>query len=862
MRMGERAEMSKVLQLEEQDVVEVELEKRLEERKISWAELKRVDSLHLEAGRVSYATASHSSKVNWSTTLSLAFQSIGVVYGDIGTSPLYVFASTFPGGIRDTNDILGVLSLIIYTLALVPMLKYVFIVLWANDNGDGEYAKVSLIPNHQPEDRELSNYKLDTPSSQLRRAQKIKEKLENCHNAPVALFLVTILGTSMVIGDGVLTPCISGMCLVTDHDSILPPRRSKATSNIGVAINSDFNIRINSDHIPVLSAVSGISSLNQDEIVWISIGILVVLFCFQRFGTDKVGYSFAPIICVWFTFIGGIGLYNLFKYEIGVLRAFNPKYIIDYFKRNGKQGWISLGGVVLCITGTEAMFADLGHFNIRAIQISFSGIVFPALLAAYSGQAAYLRKHPDHVLHTFYDCIPSPLYWPTFVVAVAAAIIASQAMISGAFSIISQSLSLGCFPRVKVVHTSAKFEGQVYIPEINYILMMACVVVTAAFKTTEKIGNAYGIAVVAVMTITTCMVTLIMLVIWKTSIWWIATFFLVFISIEGLYLSSVLYKFIQGGYLPLAFSLVLMIIMGIWHYVHKQRYLFELRNKVSGDFLRQLAMNPDINRIPGMGLLYSELVQGIPPIFPHFLASIPSIHSVLVFVSIKSLPISKVALQERFLFRQVEPKEYRMFRCVVRYGYNDTIEEPKEFERHLVQSLKDFIRHEQYLEGAPTGGGGSGTLIEGISDAVAGNPQISTLLTRDHGKPRGAQSGGSSTVHIEESLTQLANAPTSSASIQSSFNMANKSNNSSNRITSGPIQGAQEEMQFVQKAMEKGVVYLLGEAEVVAQHNSSLLKKIVVNNIYGFLRRNVRQGENVMAIPRSRLLRVGMTYEI
>ncbi|KAK0592990.1 hypothetical protein LWI29_028719 [Acer saccharum] len=682
---------------------------------------------------------------DWKTTLSLTIRSIGVVYGDIGTSPLYTYSSTFLDGIGNKEDVIGVFSLIIYTLLLIPLVKYVFIVLLCNDNGDGgtfaiyslicRYTKVGLIPNSQPEDRELSNYNLDISSPETQRAINIRQTLEKSNVAKITLFLVTILGTSMVIGDGVLTPCIS-----------------------------------------VLSAVSGIKSLGQDAVMWISIVILILLFAVQRYGTDKVGASFAPIILLWFALNAGIGLYNLFAYDITVLRAFYPKYIFDYFSRNGKQAWISLGGVILCITGAEAMFADLGHFN-----ISFSGIVLPALLAAYSGQTAYLVKNPDQVGDTFYASIPDPLYWPTFVVAVLAAIIASQAMISGAFSIIAQSLSLGCFPRVKVVHTSTEHEGQVYIPEINWLLMICCVIVTGAFKNTSSIGNAYGIAVVAVMLITTSLVTLIMLVVWKTNIWWIIIFFVGFIGIELVYFSSVLYKFVQGGYLPLAFSLVLMIIMGNWHYVHKKRYVYELNNKVSSQYMKDLVVNPHINRVPGIGLYYSELVQGIPPIFPHFISNIPSIHSVLVFVSIKAVPISKVALEERFLFRRMELKDYRMFRCVVRYGYKDKIEEPNEFERQLVENLIEFIRQEYCMYGSGNG------------DGVA-------LL--------------------------------------------------------------EEEVEFVQKAMDKGVVYLLGEANVTAESNSSVFKKFVVNYLYHFLKNNFRQGENHLAIPQGRLLRVGMTYEI
>ncbi|XP_010274396.1 PREDICTED: potassium transporter 5-like [Nelumbo nucifera] len=817
----------------EEEIVIIEPEKTMQDRKLSWAKLRHVDSLHLEAGRVSNGWMNHTAKMDWRTTLSLAFQSLGVVYGDIGTSPLYVYASTFSDGIQNNNDILGVLSLIIYTLVLVPLIKYVFIVIRANDNGDGgtfalyslicRYAKVSLIPNDQPEDRELSNYRLDTPSRQLKRAQKIKEKLETSKVAQIALFLITILATSMVIGDGVLTPCIS-----------------------------------------VLSAVSGIKqsakSLHQDTIVGISVAILICLFAVQRFGTDKIGYSFAPIIILWFSFIGGIGLYNLFKHEIGVLRAFNPKYIIDYFKRNGKQGWRSLGGIVLCITGTEAMFADLGHFSVRAIQISFSGVVLPALLCAYIGQAAYLTKFSDKVSDTFYASIPNPLYWPIFVVAVAAAIIASQAMISGAFAIISQSLSLGCFPRVKVVHTSTKYEGQVYIPEINYILMIACVIVTVLFKTTEKIGNAYGIAVVAVMVITTLLVVLIMLMIWKTKIWWITLFFLVFGSIEFVYLSSVLSKFVQGGFLPLVFSVVLMAIMGIWHYVHRERYVFELSHKVSGEFVKDLAKNPAISRVPGIGLLYSELVQGIPPIFPHFIANIPSIHSILVFVSIKHIPISKVAPEERFLFRQVEPKEYWIFRCVVRYGYKDLIDKPEVFERQLVQYLKEFIRHEHFIfEGIPSHHQQKAAALEPADEEMS--LTYSSLLSKD-GVLRGS-GRSSSRVRVDQEPMQQNIPSARSVSSESTINtVVARSTNCSNRIVSGPIQSAEEEMQFIQRQLDNGVVYLLGEAEVVAEEESSLFKKLVVNYGYNFLRRNFRQGEKTMLIPRERLLRVGMTYEI
>ncbi|KAM0053983.1 putative potassium transporter [Helianthus debilis subsp. tardiflorus] len=418
----------------------------------------------------------------------------------------------------------------------------------------------------------------------------------------------------------------------------------------------------------------------------------------QRFGTDRVGYSFAPVICVWFALIGGIGVYNFIKFDPSVAKAINPKYIIDYFKRNGKDGWISLGGVVLAITGTEAMFADLGHFTVKSIQISMGCVVYPALITAYSGQASWLRKHQGLVADTFYKSAPDALYWPVFVVAVMAAIIASQAMISGTFSIIKQSLSLGCFPRVQVLHTSDKYEGQVYIPEMNYLLMIGCVLVTVSFRTTENIGHAYGIAVIFAETLTSGFMVIIMLVIWKTNILLVLLFVLVISSTEYIYLSAVLYKFGEGGFLPFSFAVVLMFIMCTWNYVYRAKYNYELDHKVSREAIKDIVVDSNIRRMGGLAIFYSELAHGIPPIFKHYVDNVPALHSVIVFVSIKSLPISRVAPEERFLFRRVKPNELYVFRCVVRYGYTDVRNEKESFEKILVENLKNFIEYDYGTE--------------------------------------------------------------------------------------------------------------------------------------------------------------------
>ncbi|KAJ0977696.1 hypothetical protein J5N97_013170 [Dioscorea zingiberensis] len=708
--------------------------------------LRRYDSLDAEAGKI---TSTKSSKDgDWRSIMALAFQSLGIIYGDIGTSPLYVFSSIFTDGIKHNDDILGVLSLIYYTITLIPLLKYVLIVLQANDNGDGgtfalyslicRHSKVGLMPSQQAEDREVSNFRLDLPSRRSKRASKIKASLENSMFAKYFLLVATMLGTAMVIGDGILTPCIS-----------------------------------------VLSAVSGLkqaaSSLNDDNIAWISVVILIFLFMVQRFGTDKVGYTFAPIITIWFLCIAIIGILNFFKYDPWVFKAINPKYIVDYFKRNGKNAWISLGGVVLCITGVEALFADVGHFSVRSIQISMCSMVYPSLIFAYTGQASYLRKHMDDVSDTFYKSIPEPFYWPMFVVAMFAAIIASQAMISGAFSIVQQSLSLGCFPRVKIIQTSNKYEGQVYVPEMNYIIMVACVVITLVFKNTEKIGNAYGIAVVFVMTLTSAFLVIVMIMIWKLNIIFVILYILVMGSMELLYLSSVLYKFNDGGYIPVGFAVFLVAVMIIWNYVYRMKYMFEMEHTVASERMAEIAVDPSLRRVPGLALFYSELVNGIPPIFEHYISNVPALHSVLVFVSVKSLPISKVPRDERFLFRRVGPSELLLFRCIVRYGYKDTMSSEHEtFDSLLVQGLKEFIKQE----------------------GLKVNEEIEV------------------------------------------------------------------EVETVEREMKAGVVHLLGESEVVAKDGASFWKRIVIDYAYHYMKRNLRQQDEVFTIPRQRLLKVGMNIEL
>ncbi|MBA0687277.1 hypothetical protein Goari_014826 [Gossypium aridum] len=751
------------------------------ERKIRPILHKPYGSMDLVSVKAPTNHGSHSKDSNWWVVLNLAFQSIGIVYGDLGTSPLYVYPSIFSNGIKHRDDILGALSLVFYTLTFLPLVKYVFVVLRANDNGEGgtfalyslicRYARVSLIPSQQAEDREVSNYKLELPSKRLKLASVLKSSLQKSQFAKIFLLLVTMLGTSMVIGDSIFTPSIS-----------------------------------------VLSAVAGVkevtSALTDDMIAGISVVILIFLFMIQRFGTHRVSYTFAPVLCVWFVLIGGIGFYNIIKHDTTVLKAINPMYILEYFIRNKKDAWISLGGVVLCTTGAEALFADLGHFSVRAIQVSMCSMVYPALILAYTGQSSYLRQYPDEVSDAFYKSVPGPLYWPMFVVSILAAAIASQAMISGTFSIVHQSLSLGCFPPVKVVYTSANHEGQVYIPAINYILMLACIGVTAGFKSTVKIGNAYGTAVVFVMTLTSSLLVLVMIMIWKTNIFLIILYILTIGFAELLYLSSVLYKFTSGGYLPLAFSAVLMIIMYVWNDVYRRKYHYELDHKISPARLKEISANKNMSRIPGLAMFYSGLVHGIPPIFEHYVSNVPALHSIIVFVSMKSLHINKVPPEERYFFRRVEPRELFAFRCVVRYGYKDVREVA--FEETLVTRLKEFIQEEILLQNQ-------------ILSTIGNNAEKGT-------EPEG---------EIVERNNDVANAKQVEEEIM------------------------QQEIEQLQKEWEEaGIVHMIGESEVIAKKEANIMKRIVINHVYNLLKRNVRQREKVFDIPHKRMLKVGMTYQL
>ncbi|KAH8954659.1 hypothetical protein BDL97_08G091400 [Sphagnum fallax] len=575
-----------------------------------------------------------------------------------------------------------------------------------------------------------------------------------------------------------------------------------------------------------------------------------------HYGTNRVAFMFAPIVIAWLFCISTIGVYNIIYYDPTIFRALSPFYMYNFFKKCGIDGWISLGGILLCITGTEAMFADLGHFSQLSIKIAFTGVVYPCLLLAYCGQAAFLSKNRDDISQSFYASIPKPVFWPVFVVATLASIVGSQAVISATFSSVKQCLALGCFPRVKVVHTSQRIHGQIYIPEINWILLILCLAITVGFQDTTTIGNAYGLAVITVMLVTTCLTTLVIIIVWRRSIFLALCFLLFFGSIETLYISASIIKVPQGGWAPLALSIVFMSIMYVWHYGTTKKYEFDLQNRVSMKWLLTLGPSLGIVRVPGVGLIYTELVTGIPAIFSHFVTNLPAFHKVLVFVCIKSVSVPYIPQHERYLIGRVGPKEYRMYRCVIRYGYKDLHRDDHDFENELIINLGEFIQSEGDVPWIPSSSEVSADGQVGVMSS-ANSARIMTTLTSDS-DPEESYISMPSHNDLSQSSTSI-----QVAEISESLEIDQKKRVRFEIPKSPNLSPAvREELMELIEAKEAGVAYVLGHSYVKAKRSSSLLKKFAIDIAYTFLRRNCRGPTVALSVPHLCLIEVGMIYYV
>ncbi|ONL97816.1 Potassium transporter 2 [Zea mays] len=639
---------------------------------------------------------------------------------------------------------------------------------------------------------------------------------------------MVMIGTCMVIGDGVLTPAIS-----------------------------------------VFSAVSGLEfSLSKDHreyaVIPITCVILAFLFALQHYGTHRVGFLFAPIVLAWLFCMSALGLYNIIHWNPQIYQALNPSYMFKFLKKTRKYGWMSLGGILLCMTGSEAMFADLGHFSYSAIQLAFTCLVYPALILAYMGQAAYLSKHHDFYSSSqvgFYIAVPDKIRWPVLILAILASVVGSQAIISGTFSIINQSLSLSCFPRVKVVHTSEKIHGQIYIPEINWLLMILCIAVTVGFRDTKHMGNASGLAVITVMLVTTFLTSLVIVLCWHRPPLLALAFLLFFGSIEALYFSASLIKFLEGAWLPILLALILMAVMLIWHYTTIKKYEFDLHNKVTLEWLLALGDRLGMVRVPGIGLVYTDLTSGVPANFSRFVTNLPAFHQVLVFVCVKSVPVPYVFPAERYLIGRVGPPGHRSYRCIVRYGYRDVHQDVDSFETELVETLATFITldasyrcseaSERELELDP------GEQERRLT-VIASNP----LRRRaSYDLQDSVQHSAASTVEVRATAADSLSprdAEISSAAGPKQVRFFIDSHVVSPEAAEN--KQVADELEALAAAREAGTAFILGHSHVQCKPGSSVLKRLAVDVGYNFLRRNCRGPDVALRVPPASLLEVGMVY--
>ncbi|CAM0909366.1 unnamed protein product [Alopecurus aequalis] len=753
----------------------------------------------------------------WSAEMLLAYQSLGVVYGDVATAPLYVFKSAFAGGDIEhsagNEEIYGVLSLVFWTLTLIPLLKYVLLVLRADDHGEGgtfalyslicRRVRAGLLPGGDVHEGRRREGVTPAPLSSVRAALERHRVLQRL------LLLLALLGTCMVIGDGVLTPAVS-----------------------------------------VFSAVSGLElSLDNEQHEYICLpvtcAILVGLFTLQHCGTHRVGFLFAPIVCLWLLCISIIGVYNIIHWNPHVYRALSPYYMYKFLQKTQTGGWMSLGGILLCVTGSEAMYADLGHFSQSSIKIAFTSVVYPALILAYMGQAAYISRHHnfENINHIgFYVSVPEKIRWPVLVISILAAVVGSQAVITGTFSIIKQCCSLNCFPRVKIVHTSSTVHGQIYIPEINWILMILCLAVTIGFRDTKHLTNAQGLAIITVMLVTTCLMSLVIVLCWNKNIVFSLGFLLFFGTIEVLYFSASLVKFREGAWVPITLSFIFMMVMCVWHYGTIKKYEFDVENKVSISWLLNLGPSLGIVRVRGIGLIHTDLMSGIPAIFSHFVTNLPAFHQVLVFLCIKSVPVPHIRPEDRFWVGRIGPKQYRLYRVVVRYGYRDVPKDDTEFERDLVGSIAEFIRC------------GDADDQNGCPDGAA-DRSYERLSSISKGLP------------FQEEDSEINE---SDSSVQSTAKDINQNTVApkAKRVRFVLPKGAQingearSELQELTDAREAGMSFITGRAHMKAKRGSGLVKRVTIDFIYEFLRRNSRGSVTAANIPHASSLEVGMVCQV
>ncbi|MGA3115829.1 MAG: KUP/HAK/KT family potassium transporter [Syntrophobacteraceae bacterium] len=539
----------------------------------------------------------------------LVAAALGVVFGDIGTSPLYTLKVCFIGQSSVTpspQNVLGLVSLIFWSLMLVVSFKYALFILMAEDDGEGGvFAMLALL--HKKRGASLGR----------------------------GLILAGLFGSALLYGDGLITPVIS-----------------------------------------VLSALEGLEVATESTkplVVPLTCGILFLLFWAQSQGTGKIGKFFGPVMILWFVVIAALGVAAISR-RPDILAAVNPAYGIRFFLNNGIRGFFLLGAVVLCVTGCEALYADMGHFGAKAIRVSWYFVALPALVLNYFGQGAVILHDPANAEASFFSLVPHALLYPMVLLATIAAIIASQAIISGVFSLTRQAIQLGFLPRMRIVHTSGMAEGQVYLPDVNILMLVAAIAITLHFKASDNLADAYGIAVTGTMLITSVIFYFICRWVWGWSAIRALPLCLLFMIMDLTYFSSCLQKFTTGGWLPLGSALMIMVIMVAWWDGWKRLAIMVMTSTVPKEKFMEKVARENLIRLPGTGVFLSGFQREVPPMLLRYVNQTRAMYEKLVILSVLTTDDPEVADSERI---EIERLGHGVCRISARYGFMESPDIPQ-----------------------------------------------------------------------------------------------------------------------------------------------------------------------------------------
>jgi KUP system potassium uptake protein len=540
----------------------------------------------------------------------LTVTALGVVFGDIGTSPLYALSESFlmsrsRGLLPTEENVYGILSLILWSLTLIVTVKYVTFMMRADNKGEGgDVALLALL------------------------LRKVGDKLTARQRA--FIIGIGLLGAALLYGDGVITPAISVLGAME-----------------GLKVAS-----------PALGRLA----------IWPTVVILFVLFLFQKKGTARVGSVFGPVMALWFLTIAALGVREI-AMEPQILLAVNPWYAVKFFWTHGSTAFLLLGAIVLAVTGAEALYADMGHFGKRPIRVAWLMLVFPSLLLNYFGQGALLLRDPSAVSNPFYLLAPRPLLYPLIGLATLAAIIASQALISGAFSLTQQLMQLGYWPRVTIVHTSKEQRGQIYIPEVNTALMVGCLFVVLYFGSVSRISAAYGIAVTGAFAVTTMLFFTVTTKVWRWPLGKALALCGMFLVIDLAFFSANIIKFFEGGWFPIVVGFLLYVVMTTWKRGRQLlRELLAARSMPEEDLIKSIE-GSRIPRVPGTAIFMTSESEGVPVVLLHHLKHNKVLHERVILLSVMVREFPDVPQDKRLT---IEPLSQGFYRAKAFYGFMET----------------------------------------------------------------------------------------------------------------------------------------------------------------------------------------------